>query len=105
MSAVPGWLLRHRVRIEPYIGESAYGPLYGPEAEVRGFVDEAVREVRSPTGEVVVSTATLIIRRGVTCPPRSRVTLPSGRRTRVIGDGDRHGGGLPTPDHQEVSCE
>ncbi|MYW03465.1 hypothetical protein [Streptomyces sp. SID3343] len=105
MGAVPGWLLRHRVRIEPYIGDSAYGPLYGAELTVRAMVDDTTRIVRSPTGAEVTSSTTVYVRRGVACPPGSRVTLPSGRRTVAISTADRNGGGLPTPDHQEVSLE
>ncbi|MFE3197166.1 hypothetical protein [Embleya sp. NPDC059237] len=105
MGAVPGWLLRHQVRIEPHIGDGAYGPIYGPEATVRAMVDDTVRIVRAPTGAEVTSSSTIYTRRGVVCPPGSRVTLPSGRRTTAITTADRDGGGLPTPDHQEVTLE
>ncbi|MFB7617825.1 hypothetical protein [Kitasatospora sp. NPDC056181] len=102
MATIPGWLLRHRITIEPYLGDSAYGPQLGPVAESRCFLDEKTREVRSPTGEQVVSSSTAYCPPGTVAPPGSRVTLPDGRQTHVIALYDRDGGGLPTPDHTEL---
>ncbi|MFB8241998.1 hypothetical protein ACFC58_36235 [Kitasatospora purpeofusca] len=102
MPAIPGWLLRHRVSIEPYEGDGAYGPVYGTPGTVRAFVDAKVREVRSPTGEQVVSSSTAYCPPGTAAPPGSRVTLPDGRQTHVIAVYERDGGGLPTPDHTEI---
>lgn len=105
MSSIPGWLLRHQVTVEPYIGDGAYGPVYGPSTTVRAMVDEQTREVRAPDGEQVTSSSTVYCRPEVDAPPQSRVTLPSGRTTRVIAAHPRDGGGLPTPDHIEIQLE
>ncbi|MEV8353194.1 hypothetical protein ACFVTT_33995 [Streptomyces niveus] len=105
MSRVPGWLLRHRITIEPYNGESSTGPVYAPPTEVRCFVDEQTRAVRSPGGEEITSSSTAYTAPGTTAPPLSRVTLPSGRTTTVIAALDRNGGGLPTPDHVEIQLQ
>lgn len=105
MTAIPGWLLRHTVTVEPYTGDGAYGPVYGAAVEVRGMVDEQTRMVRSPGGEQVVSSSTVYVRLDTTAPPGSRVTLPSGRRTTVINALRRDGSGLPTPDHLELQLE
>ena len=78
MSSIPGWLLRHQVTVEPYIGDGAYGPVYGPSTTVRAMVDEQTREVRAPDGEQVTSSSTVYCRPEVDAPPQSRVTLPSG---------------------------
>lgn len=102
MSHIPGWLLRHRITIEPYEGDSSKGPVYGPPQRVRCFVDEQTRAVRSPGGENVTSSSTAYTAPGVRAPALSRVTLPSGRQTTVIAALDRDGGGLPTPDHVEI---
>src|SRR5690606_17992961 len=102
VSRVPGWLLRHRITIEAYEGESSTGPLYGPPVEVRAFVDEQTRTVRTPGGEETTSSSTAYAAPGTTAPPLSRVTLPSGRTTTVIASLTRDGGGLPTPDHVEI---
>ncbi|MGW3191595.1 hypothetical protein ACWDBT_27520 [Streptomyces ardesiacus] len=105
MSRVPGWLLRHRITIEPYLGDSSTGPVYGPPQQVRAFVDEQTRAVVSPGGEQVTSSSTAYTAPGTKAPPLSRVTLPSGRVTTVIAALPRDGGGLPTPDHVEIQLQ
>ncbi|MFE7073805.1 hypothetical protein ACFU96_27330 [Streptomyces sp. NPDC057620] len=102
MSQIPGWLLRHQITIEPYLGDSSTGPLYGPSATVRCFVDEQTRAVISPGGEQVTSSSTAYCAPKTKAPPLSRVKLPSGRTTTVIATVPRDGGGLPTPDHTEI---
>ncbi|MEU9640944.1 hypothetical protein [Streptomyces sp. NPDC048188] len=105
MSRVPGWLLRHRITIEPYLGDSSTGALYGPPQQVRAFVDEQTRTVVSAGGEQTTSSSTAYTAPGTTAPPLSRVTLPSGRVTTVIACLPRDGGGLPTPDHVEIQLQ
>jgi hypothetical protein len=102
VSSIPGFLLRHRVTVEPFLGNSSTGPRYGPPAEVQCFVEEKTRMVRSPAGEEVTSSSTVYARLSTVCPAKSRVTLPSGRTTTVIEAVRQDGGGLPTPDHLEV---
>lgn len=102
MSAIPGWLLRHTITVEPYVGQSAAGPKYGPAVTVRCFLDDQTREVRNANGEQVVSSSSAYALLGTVAPPESRVTLPDSRKTRVIAVNSRSGGGLPTPDHVEI---
>lgn len=105
MSAVPRWLLRHRITIEEYLGDSSTDAVYGPPVEARAYVDEQTRAVVSPGGETVTSSSTAYASPGTTAPPLSRVTLPSGRVTTVIACLPRDGGGLPTPDHVEIQLQ
>jgi hypothetical protein len=103
VSALPAFLLRHRITVEPYLGASANGPKYGPPvAGVRCLLDEQTRLVRSPTGDQVVSSSTVYAPLGTACPAKSRITLPDGRQTTVIAALRRDGGGLATPDHLEI---
>ncbi|APD18541.1 head-to-tail stopper [Streptomyces phage Picard] len=102
---VPAWLLRHRVRIEPYDGDSAYGPTYRDPVEVRALVAEANKVTRDRQGVEVTSTAQIIAEPGLDCPPESRITLPSSRVTRAISVAQHTAPGLPTPDCAEVMCE
>lgn len=103
MATIPGWLLRHRVTVEPYLGEGANGPSYGPPvADVRAFVEEASKTVRSADGTLVTLTATVLVRLSVVAPDQSRVTLADGRTATVYQAKRRDGGGLPTPDHLEL---
>lgn len=102
---IPTFLLRHRAMVAPFLGNSSTGPRYGPEVEVRCLVEEKVRTVIAPDGEEVTSSSTLYARPDVSCPAKSRVTLPSGRRATVIAALPHDGGGLPTPDHLEVQLQ
>ncbi|MEU5130027.1 hypothetical protein [Streptomyces mobaraensis] len=102
---VPAALLRHRVTVAPYIGDTAYGPAYGPEQTVRALVAAAVRQVRRSDGRETVSTAQVIAAPGLSCPPGSRVTLPDGRVTTVLSTADHSAPGLPVPACVEVMCE
>lgn len=102
---VPGWLLRHRITVEPYTGDTAYGPAYGPPVEgVPALVSEVVRTVRDREGREVTSTAQFIAAPGLDCPPESRITLPSGRITTALSIARHTAPGLPAPQSSEVSC-
>lgn len=105
MGALPGWLLVHQVFVEPFEGEGPFGPEYGSQVPVRCFLDESRRYVRDATGTQVIAEATFHAPLATVCPPGSRVTLPSGRQTTAITSARRDGGGLPTPDHLEVTLQ
>ncbi|MDJ1136217.1 hypothetical protein [Streptomyces iconiensis] len=105
MTAVPGWLLRHRVVIEPYRGDSAYGPTYGTAIEISALVSEKVRTVRDKEGREVTSTAQIIAFPDLDCPAESRITLPTGRITRALTAAHHTAPGLPVPQSTEVMCE
>jgi hypothetical protein len=103
MGAVPAWLLRHTATIEPYLGNSATGPLYGPPVTVACFVDAKRRMVRDATGTQVVSNTTIICPLSTVAPAESKVTNANGTNGTVLQSLRRDGGGLPTPDHLELS--
>ena len=94
------------VVVEPYAGRSAYGDTYGAPVTITAWVDQASRLVRAADGSQVVSSTTVYTRLdAVDAPPRSRVTLPDGRRTLVIASYRRDGHGIPVPEHLEIVCE
>ncbi|GAA3144941.1 hypothetical protein Ppa06_58230 [Planomonospora parontospora subsp. parontospora] len=103
MTLLPQWLMRHTATIRPFLGDGAYGPVFGEEVTERCLADDERRLVRDADGTEVVSDLTLYMRPGVVCPPGSEVTV-NGRTTTVIVSHARDGGGLPTPDHVEVAC-
>ncbi|MEU8776301.1 hypothetical protein [Streptomyces sp. NPDC048606] len=105
VTRVPPSLLRHRIGVEPYLGDGAYGPTYGPLVEHPVLVGEAVRMVRAPDGREVTSSAQIIAAPGLDCPPGSRVTLPGGRITTAITTASHTAPGLPVPASTEVMCE
>ncbi|MFE5852014.1 hypothetical protein ACFQ61_02140 [Streptomyces sp. NPDC056500] len=102
----PTWLMPHRITIEPYIGESAVGEVYGPPGDpLPALVSETVRTVRDRTGREVTSTAQIITAPGLDCPPQSRITLPTGRVTTALHIAPHTAPGLPVPQSMEVFCE
>lgn len=104
MSQIPGFLLRHRVTVEPYEGQGAAGPVYGSAFTVRCLIDNKRRTVRGIDGDQVLSSAMLLCPPGTRIPNQSRVDLGD-RSSIVINTAVREYPGLPTPDHVEVLCQ
>ncbi|MET9555090.1 hypothetical protein [Streptomyces sp. NPDC006645] len=103
---LPPWLLRHRITVEPYLGDSAYGPTYGPPvADVPALVAETIRTVRDREGRQVTSTAQIIAGPDLNCPAESLITLPDGRKTKALAVAAHTAPGLPVPECTEVSAE
>lgn len=105
MSRLPRRAMRRRITVEPYLGDGAVGPLYGPQVTVRCFLDEQTRMVRGRDGRQVTSTGTAYCALETVCPAESRITLADGRRPIIINVLRRDGGGLPTPDHLEIQMQ
>ncbi|MFE4203954.1 MULTISPECIES: hypothetical protein [Streptomyces] len=96
----------HRITVEPYAGDSAYGPTYGPPLlDVAALVTPATRSVRDAQGRDTLSTAQILTETGLDCPAESRITLPDGRTTRVLAVTEHTAPGLPLPQSKEVVCE
>lgn len=101
MAVIPAHLLRHRIVVEPYLGEGGSGPLFGPPVVVKCFREDSRKLVRDEVGEQVVSETQCMCLPGTVAPPKSRVQV-DGREAFVIAHKNRDGGGLATPDHVEV---
>ncbi|KMS71304.1 hypothetical protein ACH49_24725 [Streptomyces leeuwenhoekii] len=99
---VPTFVLQHTVQVEEYLGSGSKGDLYGPPEVVRCLLDERTQQVTSPGGEIVTSGSSYITRPDHRPPPNSRVTLPDGRRTKVITIARADGGRLPVPSNTQV---
>lgn len=103
---VPAYLLRHRITVEPYRGDTAYGPSYGPPVpDVSALVAVTAKTVRDREGRQVTATAQIIAAAGLDCPAESRITLPDGRITRAVSVAQHTAPGLPVPACTEVMCE
>ena len=99
----PGYLKRHSVTVEPFLGDTAYGPTYGPAVTVKCFRDDDQKLVKTPGGDEVNSVATLYCGLAENIPTNSRITLvPNGPTYSVIMTKVHDGGGLPTFDHLQV---
>ncbi|MFF0744212.1 hypothetical protein ACFYVL_27820 [Streptomyces sp. NPDC004111] len=104
MVNLPLFLLRHRVTVEPYLGDGAYGPTFGdPAVDVPALVGESVRMVRTADREVT-STAQVIATAELHCPVGSRITLPDGRTATALVVSRHTAPGLPVPACTEVMC-
>lgn len=103
---LPGFWLQHTVPVEPYEGTNGYGQaVYGTVFNLECLAEDGRKLVRDEDGHEVVSETTLYANRGPSIPAHSRVTLPSGRASKVIVVKDRDGGDLPLPSHLEIVCE
>ncbi|MEV4806765.1 hypothetical protein AB0K18_42795 [Nonomuraea sp. NPDC049421] len=100
---LPEWLLQHEATIEPYLGDGAYGPVWGAAVTVRCLVDDERRLVRDEQGLEVVSDTTIFFPPGTVCPAGSRVTV-NDRSITAITAFNRDAGLLPVPAHVEVVC-
>ncbi|MGY0023755.1 hypothetical protein ACVHNB_32900 [Streptomyces sp. YJ-C3] len=99
---IPAFVLQHEVTVEQYLGSSSKGDLFGPPAVVRCLIDERTQLVTSPGGDQVTSGSSYLTRPGHRPPPKSRVTLPGGRKTTVITVARPDGGRLPVPSNVQV---
>jgi hypothetical protein len=103
---VPGFLLRHTVTVEAYLGSGSKGDVYGAPQQVRCLFDETTKQVTNPGGQKVASGSNYITRPDHRPPLNSRVTLPDGRRvTTVITVARVDGAGLPVPSNTQVFLE
>ncbi|AQS72347.1 hypothetical protein B1H29_31675 [Streptomyces pactum] len=102
MRRVPRKVLRHRLTVEPYQGSSSVGDVYRPAEIVRCLLDESTQQVTTPGGENVTSSSSYIAWPDHQPPLNSRVTLPDGRKTKVIKVGRVNAVGLPVPNNTQV---
>ena len=106
VTRVPGRYLRHRIDVEPYVGDSAYGPSYGERVEcVPALVAMVRKQTADKDGREVLATAQVIAAPELDCPPGSRVTLPDGRTATAISTARHTAPGLPVPACVEVMCQ
>lgn len=96
----------HTITVEAYEGSGPYGDTYAAGVEVTCFVDQKRKLVRAPDGSQVVSSSTVFAPLDTAAPPRSRVTLPDGQKTLVIGTAQRRAAGITeAPEHLEITLE
>ncbi|ROO51075.1 hypothetical protein EDC02_5939 [Micromonospora sp. Llam0] len=98
------------ITVEAFAGAGAHGPVYSAAVQVTDcVVDDTSRLVRVQTqdaaGSEKVSKTTVLCPPGTSAPAGSRVTLPSGRVTRVLVVAELDDHGLDLPSHVELSLE
>jgi hypothetical protein len=99
-------MLQHQITVEPYLGDSAYGPTYGPAVlAVPAFVDEQTKRIAGPNGTQVTSSSQAYCALDTTAPALSRITLADGTVTVVINSLRRDGGNFGAPNHLELQLQ
>lgn len=71
---IPASLLQETLTIRPYLGEGAYGPIWGEPQTVRGQIEPGFRVVTDRHGQEVVASAVAFVQPGVQVGPESMVT-------------------------------
>lgn len=94
----------HSITATPVLGEGAYGPIFGDEVTLTGFLDDTRRLVRNADGEEVVSQATFLTDLGNADQLQPGTSVDLGYRTaEVIGLARRDAPGLDLPVHAEAT--
>lgn len=108
---LPGFLLRFTAEIEPYRGAGAHGPIHGPPTRARCFAEHRRTLTADRESRRVTASTTVWLPLATHCPPESFVTVYArdgsvmAPRARVLTSTRRDGGGLPTPDHLEITLQ
>ncbi|MFC4912588.1 hypothetical protein [Actinomadura gamaensis] len=96
-----GRLFTDQATVEPFQGDGAHGPIYGPPVSVECRLQEAT-DYRTGNADQQQTTAATVLYLPYTAvvPARSRVTLPDGR-VGTVTEIHRHRG-RPGLRHQKV---
>lgn len=106
-AALAGWWT-HTVSVKRATGATATGPGFASPVSLSCFVDPGNRQVSTPSGDTVVSSARVFLPAGTAdIPVGSLVTLPAsfgGHEATVVASAARSSG-MGTPDHVELSLQ
>ncbi len=95
----------HTVTVETLTGGGGWGDTFAAPVQLACFVDDTRKMVRDDAGNVTVSESSIFAPAGTTAlTPGSRVHLPTGRDSVVLGVTVADSGGLDLPDHVEATC-
>lgn len=100
-------LVPHQLRVERFAAPGAgYGDTYADPETVEGFYKDGIHLVADQTGKQIASSGVFGFPLSYAYVPlQSRVTLPAkfgSRVTEVVAVEVGDGGGLPTPDYQQI---
>lgn len=102
MKQIPGFMMRHRVKVEEFIGTNSVGEVYGPKVEIRCHYADKVKMVRNSSGEDVSSSSFYITTPDHRPAENSRVTTPYGDVRKVIGLDSATWPGMSVPANVQV---
>ncbi|MCO7196898.1 hypothetical protein [Pseudonocardia sp. McavD-2-B] len=101
---IPKTLLRHTLRVEPFVGDSGRGPVYGSPVDVPCHLMPSRRVVTDTNGRRINDATTAICQLDAApvITPQARVTV-YGRVVEVVAIDREEWPGGPTPNHLEVT--
>lgn len=102
MREMPGFLKKHIVWVEPFLGTNSVGEVYGMKVPVRCMFADKIKMVRNANGEEVSSTSFYICTPKHRPPEGSRVTTPNGDVRSVVGLDSSTWPGMPIPANSQV---
>lgn len=94
----------HKWSRESYGGDGGRGPIFGVtnDPPYRGLVAEGTKRVVNANGEAVVASGAIYCNLGLDVKEGDRVTLPSGKKPRVLEVRIHAFPGMPAIECQEV---
>lgn len=102
MKQIPGFMMRHKVYIEPFLGTNAAGEVYGIRAEIRCHYAEKIQQVRNAQGEEVTSSSSYITTPDHLPKENSRVLTPTGVKAKVVAVENNTWPGMDVPANSKV---
>lgn len=101
MRALPGFLLRDVVELDPLLGPGQYGPV----ERLRAHVQEGRKLVRSAGGVTAEAKLNVWLRPRAVPPPLGSRLRVRGQEATAVQVDVHDGRGIGTPDHIELWCE
>lgn len=98
---LPAGLLRHSMTVEPFLGTTATGPLYGPPVVHRCYVEAVRRSARSAEGRTHPARHKVIYDLDPAVTPDARVVVDGLGPVEVV-EVRQFASQLGAPDHTEL---
>ena len=98
---LPRGLLRHSMTVEPFLGTSATGPVFGSPVVWRCYVEAVKRSARKPEGRTHPAAHKVIYDLDDAVTPDARVVVDGLGPVEVV-EVRRFEGRLGAPDHTEL---
>jgi hypothetical protein len=102
MKQLPGFMMRHTVYLEPFIGTNAAGEVFGVKTPVKCHYAEKIQMVRNAQGEEVSSSSSYITTPDHRPAENSRVLTPTGVKAKVVAVENNTWPGMDVPANSKV---
>lgn len=102
MKQIPSFMMRHKVLVEPLLGNNATGEVFGVQVEVGCMFTEKIKMVRNAQGEEISSSSSYITTPDHLPPENSRVTVPTGEKRKIVARDRYTWPGMSVPANTQV---